>query len=385
MKSSMTLYTDTFGQRILLRRSYLSCSEAKAETVLILSELLNLSFLSQKKGYSSLSGGELFYQVYSYRGGYVLESRLIQTKTKGLSYIFKNPYKSGYEMLVHFDKANLLDDEKSLAVAKERLISKKNFAFSSLSVLLTQVHADYSFPEFDEKKVKDVKIEEVLSALAAFSNSNIGDYVYLGEEDKKDPFNKDSGFEKDLSSLPYSPLLTEGNESLESKDKDGKLYLFKLSTAIESEEDYLNSKQALYVLEEEMKKEIKKGYGSEFSLSTSLLSRSSAYLYVETEKGKLYLLEDKVPLKENEGYILKDESSYDDSFIGFNKDMLSRSIYSFSCLEELKKYKDLNLSLDKDRFFKKVNNEKAKVLSSLKNMEKTGSLSLTNRKDENHD
>lgn len=258
MKSSMTLYTDTFGQRILLRRSYLSCSEAKAETVLILSELLNLSFLSQKKGYSSLSGGELFYQVYSYRGGYVLESRLIQTKTKGLSYIFKNPYKSGYEMLVHFDKANLLDDEKSLAVAKERLISKKNFAFSSLSVLLTQVHADYSFPEFDEKKVKDVKIEEVLSALAAFSNSNIGDYVYLGEEDKKDPFNKDSGFEKDLSSLPYSPLLIEGNESLESKDKDGKLYLFKLSAAIESEEDYLNSKQALYVLEEEMKKEIKK-------------------------------------------------------------------------------------------------------------------------------
>lgn len=96
-------------------------------------------------------------------------------------------------------------------------------------------------------------------------------------------------------------------------------------------------------------------------------------------------MEDKVPLKENEGYILKDESSYDDSFIGFNKDMLSRSIYSLSCLEELKKYKDLNLSLDKDRFFKKVNNEKAKVLSSLKNMEKTGSLSLTNRKDENHD
>lgn len=385
MKSSMTLYTDTFGQRILLRRSYLSYSDVKPEAVLILSELLNLSFLSQKKGYSSLFGGELFYQVYSYRNGYVLESRLIQTKTKGLSYIFKNPYKAGYEMLVHFDKANLLSDEKSLAVAKERLLSKKNFAFSALSILLTHVHADYSFPEFDEKKVKDVKIEEVISALDSFSNSKIGDYIYLGEEDKKDPFNNDSGFETDLTSLPYSALDINENKSLESKDKDGKLYLFKLNSIIKSEEDYLNSKQALYVLEEEMKKEIKKGYGSEFSLSASLLSLDSAYLYVETQKGKLSLLEDKVPLKEKENYALKEEASYDDSFIGFNKDMLSRSIYPLSSLDELKRYKDFSLSFDKGRFFKKADNEKDKVLSSLKNMELLGSISMTHRKDENHD
>ncbi len=385
MKSSMTLFTDSFGQRILLRRSYLSSSQTKPEAFLVLSELLNLSFLYQKKGYTSLSGGELSYQAYSYRGGYVLESRLIQTKTKGLSYILKNPYKAGYEMLAHFDKVNLLSDEKSLAVAKERLISRKNFAFSALSTLLTYVHADYSFPEFDVNKVKDVKIDEVLSLLDAFASSKIGDYLYLGEQDKKDPFQNDSGFETDLTSLPYSSLALDKREYSENKDKDGRIYLFDLVSPIKNEEDYLLYKQSLYVLEEEMKKVIKKGYGSEFSVSSSLLSPSSLYLYIETEKGKFSLLEDKIPLKEKEGYVLRDETSYDDSFIGFNKNMLSRAIYPLSSLEEMKKYKDFSLSLDKERFFKKVTNDKDKVLSCFKNMELTASVSLTNRKDENHD
>lgn len=384
MKSSMTLFTDSFGQRILLRRSYLSSSNAKPEAVLVLSELLNLSFLYQKKGYTSLSGGELFYQAYFYRGGYVLESRLIQTKTKGLSYILKNPYKAGYEMLARFDKVNLLSDEKSLAVAKERLISRKSFAFSALSSLLTYIHADYSFPEFDVNKVKDVKIEEVLSLLDAFASSKVGDYLYLGEADKKDSFQNDSGFESDLTALPYTSLLLEKREYSENKDKDGKIYIFSLSSPIKTEEDYLLYKQSLYVLEEEMKKEIKKGYGSEFCLTSSLLSPSSLYLYIETGKGKLSLLEDKIPLKEKEGYILRDDT-YDDSFIGFNKDMLSRAIYPLSSLEEMKKYKDFSLSVDKERFFKKVTNDKDKVLSCFKNMELTASVSLTYRKDENHD
>ena len=141
-----------------------------------------------KKGYARLAGGELSYKLYSYRSGYVLETSLFQTKAKGLSYIFKNPYKAGLEMIAHFDKDNLLTDEKSFAVTKERLVSKKNFTSSALSSLLGNIHADYSSPVFDEKKVKDVKIEEVLSLLDAFLNSDTGDYFYLGEEEKKDPF-----------------------------------------------------------------------------------------------------------------------------------------------------------------------------------------------------
>ncbi len=385
MKSSMMLYTDTFAQRILLRRAYLSSSEAKPEVVLVLTELLNLSFLYQKKGYASLYGGELSYQAYSYRGGYVLESRLVQTKTKGLSYILKNPYKAGYEMLVHFDSSNLLSDEKSLAVSKERLFSKTHFSSSVLSSLLTHLHADASLLDFDEKRVKDVKIDEVLSLLNAFQNSKIGDYLYLGEEDKKDPFFKDPGFEKDLTALPCSPLNTEKKEYIENKEKDGKIYLFHFSSPIEKKEDYLLYKQALYVLEEEMKKEIRKGYGSQFSLHTSLLSKDTAYLYIETGKGKFSLLEDKIPLKEKEGCFLHDDSSYDDSFIGFNTEMLSFSIYPLFCLEEMKKYKDFSLSIDKESFFGKVDQKKESVLSALKSMEVTTSVSLTSGKEEKND
>lgn len=385
MKSSMMLFSENFGQRILIRRSYLAGEKTNVEAALVLAELLNLSFLSQKKGYTRLAGGELSYKLYSYRSGYVLETSLFQTKTKGLSYIFKNPYKAGLEMIAHFDKDNLLTDEKSFAVAKERLVSKKNFASSALSVLLGNIHAHHSSPVFDEKKVKDVKVEEVLSLLDAFLNSNTGDYFYLGEEEKKDPFYQEKGFEKDLSSLPFAPLSLEKREFEGKGEKEGRLYLLQLGKEIKTEKDFLTDLQALFVLEEDMKKEIRKGFGSDVLLSSSVLSPSLAYVYVETEKGKFSLLEDKLPLKENEAVVLHDPISYDDSFVGFNKKILSRSIYSSSALEDMILYKDLSLNAEKDSFFKKATNEKEEVLSALSLMKTLTYVSLMNRKDENHD
>ena len=385
MKSSMMLFSENFGQRILIRRSYLAGKKTNIEAALVLAELLNLSFLSQKKGYARLAGGELSYKLYSYRSGYVLETSLFQTKAKGLSYIFKNPYKAGLEMIAHFDKDNLLTDEKSFAVAKERLVSKKNFASSALSSLLGNIHADYSSPVFDEKKVKDVKIEEVLSLLDAFLNSDTGDYFYLGEEEKKDPFYQEKDFEEDLSSLPFSSLSLEKREFEGKGEKEGRLYLLQLGKEIKSEKDCLTDLQALFVLEEDMKKEIRKGFGSDVLLSSSILSPSLAYLYVETEKGKFSLLEDKLPLKENEAVVLHDPISYDDSFVGFNKKILSRSIYSSSALKDMILYKDLALNAEKDSFFKKATNEKEEVLSALSLMKTVTYVSLINRKDENHD
>ncbi len=376
------LKNESFGQRIVLRRIYVKEGEVKKEALLLLTELLNLSFLSQKKCYSSLAGGTLLYDLVNFRGGYLLTAKLSQSKTQGVSYVFKNPYKIGDELLLHFKKSNLSSDEKTFAVSKERLLGRQHALRDGFSFLLSESKADYSSVLFDEKIVRDIKIEGVLDAFDKVEASSYQDLLLLGEPLKKEPLLTLDGTEKSPSSLVNDFSLEENNFVLPDCEKEGRLYLLSLKGRIENEKDYLLENQALFLLASALKKRITGYFGSEVRVMTTLLSETKAGLYLECEKGKFPLLLTRLPLSLKECIDLAEASaSYPESIIGFNKMILSRSIDSSLALSFMERYKDYALPISEECFLKKENPEE-EVLSHFHAMKPLSFITLNATKEE---
>lgn len=381
------LKNESFGQRIVLRRVYLKEGEEKKEALLLLSELLNLSFLSQKKCYASLAGGILQYSLVNFRGGYLLTSILSQSRAQGLSYVFKDPYKIGDELLLHFKKGDLSTDEKSFAVAKERLLGRQHARRDGFAFLLSSCKADYSSVFFDEKVIRDLKIGEVLSAFDAVEHASYQDLFLLGDMLKKEPLFNEAGTEKNPSSLPNAFSFEEKSDFvLPDCEKEGRLYLISLQGKIENEKDYLVSRQALFLLAASLKKRISGYFGSEVRIETTLLSGDSAGLYLECEKGKFPLLLTRLPLVLGEKIALPEAAfDYEESIIGLNHMMLSRSIYSQNALSFMERYKDYALPVSEECFLRKEN-AKEDVLSHLSEMKPISFLTLNATKEkEQHD
>lgn len=382
MKSSMIINSDNYGERVILKREYISSDKANAESVLVLKELLNVSLLSQKKSVQCLKGGTLIFDAYSYRGGYVLEGTLIQSKTKGLSYIFKDPYKAGFNLLSNFGKSNILSDEKNFAISKERVLGRKYLDKnrSARSVLFRELGYDYAPISFDEKRIMDVKIEEVFSAFSAFCSSDIGDYLYLGDPSKKNPLDN-VAFDKDISSLPFAKV-SGGNDFISDEAlKDIRVFQLHLNKKIEKESDYFVTKQALYVLEESVKKQIKKNFGSEVNVHSGVIDNENVYLTLETTLGKLPILDGIISFEDEKEILLPFADSFDDSFIGYNTFLLKNAIYPEYALKEMKRRKDIGVA--DGVFFYNENNSKEDVLALVSSMRVSFSASLSHKEKNN--
>lgn len=360
---NFVLFTDAFNERILLKRTYIDKSYSK-ESVVLLCELLNQSLFEKRKELSSNSLANIKYSIYNYRNGYVLDALLSMAEVKNVSYIFKNPYNSAFKILDDFSSDIILNDEKSLAIAKESIISKyfNSLNYKTLDKVNSFKNIDFSTIIIDKRKLQNVLIEDVNNALIGFRDSEIGDYIYIGTKTKNDPFMEQS-FKNNLVSLQESDILKE--DLLLASEKEGMYINLDLSN-VTNYETYLKNRNALFALENYLESKLSKIFGSKVYFTSDIISSNRAYIYLEVNKGRINILKEQVLSLMNNKFDLE-ENMFNESLIKFNKMQIEKSIYSSIAVDMYKKLISFNINDINDYFtlktfsFEDIKNEINKI------------------------
>lgn len=194
MQKNVILSSDHYGQRILMRRTYLG-KEASPEALMLLSEMLSIAPAQKKKEHiSSLAAGEVTFRVENYGEGYLFFGMLSQASSRKLHFLFSDPYKAGRRWFENLYLQGFLESEELLSQAKDHLLSHRT-SFAS--------HNGFTFatPDFDARKVPSLTMNMLHDTLHAVLSSQKGSLIYLGPKSKDDPFLDLKSFEQPLPSL----------------------------------------------------------------------------------------------------------------------------------------------------------------------------------------
>ena len=293
------LFTPDMGEKIFVRRFYFDQSVSK-EALLTLKELLSSCPLtSSKKELSRLKGGKMSFSCYAYGKGYVLEGRLslVENKNVALTYLFVHPEKEALSIFADAFSLGFQREEKEVSLAKERV--KRNVTQGSLQELEQEISLPFSPLKVDKEKLDAITLKDVESLFVKLKENKMGDTLYLGREEKEEILSLLPSFEEEL------PIISEGNliPSLSSSDETLALYFsFK---PLQNEKDYLSVYVSLSSIQMALQEHFSKQVGFDISYETSLLSPSSAVIFLTTKKGKIEMVKDKLPQKiEKEKYLL---------------------------------------------------------------------------------
>ncbi len=210
MNDRKVLFTEGYGQRVIIRRVYLRREDTYFEKLALLAQLLNISHCYQdKKLLESYAGGKLTFLAYSFASGYVLEGRLSQAQNKSLNFVFSDPYKKGLAIFNDVFELGFKKEEKDFETAKARVLDVANlYGKDSSSYLEGELNLPHRFPLLDEKLLHDLTMDDESLLLETIKKANCGTYVFLGQEPKKDIFAMLPQYDTDFSSLNSSYAVT---------------------------------------------------------------------------------------------------------------------------------------------------------------------------------
>lgn len=178
MSTTHFIYQSDFGRKILIRQVFLS-GDNSFTALSVLTKMMN-SFpnFGNKKSLHELSGASVRFNLRRFNSGYLFEGWLEQTQSSVLSYLFMNPFRTAEEMFSFAFEHGPIFDEKKLAIIKERLLwensLRKQSSLSALNDLL-----------LNEKELKEIKKEDLLSLVEKIQGKEEGMMFYFGEKIKE--------------------------------------------------------------------------------------------------------------------------------------------------------------------------------------------------------
>jgi hypothetical protein len=210
MNDNRVLFTEGYGQRVIIKRVYLKREDTDFEKLALLAQLLNLSPCYQdKKLLESYAGGKLTFFAYSFSSGYVLEGRLSQAQNKSLNFIFSDPYKKGLTIFNDVFELGFKKEEKNFETAKARVLDVAHlYNKDSSSFLEGTLNLPHCFPILDEKLLHDLTMDDESLLLETIKKSSCGTYIFLGQEPKSDVLALLPQFDTDFSDLNSSYAVT---------------------------------------------------------------------------------------------------------------------------------------------------------------------------------
>lgn len=333
----MILYSENYGERIVIVRRYLK--DACPSNCLVLASLLNVS-MKTKEVTKMLKGGHIFFRTYCLKGGYVLETKISQPKTKGLVFVLSDPYKKATEYVFDLDSSVLKTDEHSLAIAKENALSRISADIHS------DLGLDFASPVIDIDALKNAMIEDIVKLMDEFSKSEIGDVLYLGPSEKKDPLYGKDIFSKKISELE--------SESIKSGTDAAKVIVL-TGDKVNDYDSYLLFKQAIMCVSKKIEKLIDSTYDFEYRIEDGILDDSHGYIIVSSNDSNLPLIEKAV------SRLSVTDEDYVASLLAYNRIELNICLSPDKAVEEALKL--LSLGIDsKDELFKVKECDKEKVV-----------------------
>lgn len=298
MASKTTLFTSEYGERVLVRRVFLS-PELSKEAIVLYTQLLNdFPMYSLKKSLSQLAGASLKFSSYFYEDGYVLEGRLSQSQSSALHYLFSNPYKDGEQILNDVFSLGYEKGEKNIAVSKERILANSYVSLrSSLSVGKMMISASYAPLCFDEKKIKSVTEADLDKVAKAASALNRGDAFYFGAMDKS-ALSLTADYQQNLVLSKAS--FTTNEIKLDYLDDETAMFIFE-HTKVESKQEKTVLETAFAGMISYLKDYLKKKVFIDYEMEYAMLDDSHTMLSITTFKGRLDSILHQLPLSVGEG------------------------------------------------------------------------------------
>jgi hypothetical protein len=308
MASKTTFFTSEYGERVLVRRVFLS-PELSKEAIVLYTQLLNdFPMYSLKKSLSQLAGASLKFRSYFYEDGYVLEGRLSQSQSSALHYLFSNPYKDGEQILNDVFSLGYEKGEKNIAVSKERILANSYVSLrSSLSVGKMMISASYAPLCFDEKKIKSVTEADLDKVAKAASALNRGDAFYFGAMDKS-ALSLTADYQQDLVLSKAS--FTTNEIKLDYLDDETAMFIFE-HTKVESKQEKTVLETAFAGMISYLKDYLKKKVFIDYEMEYAMLDDSHTMLSITTFKGRLDSILHQLPLSVGEGISFDLTPSYD--------------------------------------------------------------------------
>jgi hypothetical protein len=278
MQNLTNLYSEDYGQRIIVKRTYLESVDVEA--LMLLSEMLSIAPVAyKKKDISTLASGRVDFHVENYGDGLLFVGRLIQAQNKKLHYLFADPYQDGLALFENLYVEGFVENEELLAQAKDHLVSKAD-TFEAKNAFR------FKAPAFDHSRVTSLTMKDLKACLELVSKSQSGDYLFFGPMPIKDPFLKVTGYQKPL------PEISVGYKAME--EDDNILIGFK-GKKIASMEDYLLRKASLLAIDLSLENYYQKNFAADLKPTFYFVDAENAFLSLEVVKGDTAFLKSKLP------------------------------------------------------------------------------------------
>lgn len=285
-KITPIIYTNEFGQRVIIKRTLFENEIATKEKLLLLAKFLNHYNIAKSK-LLKLNNASCFFKVYNYGFKICLEGRLVQNENTNsflASYhnkktikLFTDIYKNGFEK-----NSPLLETLK-----KEILVEFEDRDKDSLSNLLSLFQMPYSKVNFEKDKILNTSMSDIFSILSSLLKQEKNDYLFIGKRKiDLEKIDKEHIFVDNIDNVPldYTPV-------------DNVIYnpLFLNETMIETYSfNSINDYSSLYKVMASLKAisiSIEQALSSLYikcHSSINIISKNKAYISYKFENDSLY-------------------------------------------------------------------------------------------------
>ena len=279
MQKNFILPSDDYGQRILIRRTFLG-KEASPEALMLLSEMLSIAPAQKRREHiSSLAAGEVTFRVENHGEGYLFVGTLSQASSRKLHFLFSDPYKAGRRWFENLYLQGFLESEELLSQAKDHLLSHRISLAS---------HNGFTFeaPEFDARKIPSLTMDMLHDTLSAVLASQEGSLIYFGPKSKDDPFLDLKTFDKPL------PFLERGYKRLETLDH---LLIAFEGKKLSNRKELVCRSTALKTIALALEAYYQKNFAPDLRASLYLVDPRHSILSFDVIRGDGCFLQDKLP------------------------------------------------------------------------------------------
>ena len=201
MNNIKKIFTNEFGQKVIIKRFYIDDENISKERLFLLARFLNINNVSLKKLYK-LNGSSTFFKAYNYSNGYAFEARLFVNNQSNFllkSYtlkkaikLFKDIFEKGFEK-----------DDPLLARLKNEIVDEHNsYKMDSFFFMESNLNLPYSKIDFDDNNLKNVSTSDLLNTLSLINKRECQESIYIGQKENKFFFDDDLFFKSKRQVLP---------------------------------------------------------------------------------------------------------------------------------------------------------------------------------------
>lgn len=208
-KITPIIYTNEFGQRVIIKRTLFENEIATKEKLLLLAKFLNHYNISKSK-LLKLNNASCFFKVYNYGFKICLEGRLLQNENTN-SFLASYHNKKAIKLFTDIYKNGFEKNSPLLETLKKEIIAEfEDRDKDSLSNLLSLLQIPYSKVNVEKDKILNTSMSDIFSILSSLLKQEKNDYLYIGKEKiDLEKIDKDHIFIDNIDNVPLDYIPSE--------------------------------------------------------------------------------------------------------------------------------------------------------------------------------